>query len=106
MAQRVFFLNRLREGVSAADYENWVRRVDYPVARRQAAIKEYTVTRLDGLVTGEGGAPYDYLEVIEITSIDEYRGSLDGKVELEKLLEEWAEYVGESVAVYGEVIAG
>lgn len=106
MAQRVFFLNRLREGISAAEYEDWVQRVDYPVARRQAAIKEYTVTRLDGLVTGEGRPPYDYLEVIEITSIDEYRGSLEGNVELETLLKEWAEYVGESVAVHGELIEG
>jgi hypothetical protein len=105
MAQRVFFLNTLRGGIAPAAYEDWVRRVDYPVARAQPAIESYVVTRLDGLVTGEGEPPYQYLEVIEITSIEEYRASLSGNVELERLLEDWSEYVGESVAVYGEVIA-
>jgi hypothetical protein len=104
MAQRVFFLNRLRDGVSPADYEDWVRRVDYPVARRQPAIRSYVVTRLDGLVTADGEPPYQYLEVIEITNIDDYRSSLSGNPELESLLQEWSEYVGESVAVYGETV--
>lgn len=103
MAQRVFFLNRLQEGVSTADYEEWVRRVDYPVARRQPAIESYVVTRLDGHVVEEGEAPYQYLEVIEVTSIEEYRAGLSAP-ELEGLLREWSEYVGESIAVYGEVI--
>jgi hypothetical protein len=106
MAQRVFFLNTLKEGVDPAAYEQWVQEVDYPVARRQPAISSYVVTRLDGHVTEGGELPCQYLEVIEVTSIGEYRASLDGNVELEALLREWAEYVGTSVAVYGEVIEG
>jgi hypothetical protein len=106
MAQRVFFLNSLKEGVDPAAYEQWVQEVDYPVARRQPAISSYVVTRLDGHVTEGGELPCQYLEVIEVTSIEEYRASLDGNVELEALLREWAQYVGKSVAVYGEVIEG
>jgi hypothetical protein len=106
MAQRVFFLNTLKEGVNPAAYEQWVQEVDYPVARRQPAISSYVVTRVAGHVTGGGELPCQYLEVIEVTSIEEYRASLDGNVELEALLREWAEYVGESTAVYGEVIEG
>jgi len=45
MAQRVFFLNRLREGVDADEYEAWIRRVDYPIARAQGAITGYTAPR-------------------------------------------------------------
>jgi len=40
MAHRVFFLNRLHEGTDRAEYEAWIRRVDYPVARAQDAIRE------------------------------------------------------------------
>jgi uncharacterized protein (TIGR02118 family) len=104
MAQRVFFLNRLREGVEPAAYEKWVREVDYPLARSLPAINSYVVTRLDGLVTEEGEAPYDHLEVVEITSIEEYRAALSGGPEVEAFFKEWSSYVGESVAVYGEVI--
>ena len=57
MAQRVFFLNTLKEGVEPAAYERWVREVDYPVARRQPAISSYVVTRIDGHVTEGGELP-------------------------------------------------
>jgi uncharacterized protein (TIGR02118 family) len=104
MAQRVFFLNRLREGVDPADYERWVREVDYPLARSLPSIRSYVVTRLDGLLMEEGKAPYDHLEVVEITSLEDYRAALSGGPEVEAFFEEWSSYVGESVAVYGEVI--
>jgi len=103
MAQRVFFLNTLKDGVEPAQYESWIRRVDYPVARAQPSIKSYVVTRLAGLLTGEGEPPYQYLEVIEITDLEAYREGLH-TAEMEQLLQEWSTYVGESVAVHGEVI--
>lgn len=104
MAERVFFLNTLREGTDQNEYEEWIRRVDYPVARRQPAIESYVVTRLDGLVAGEGSPPYQYLEVIEVTSVDEYRAGLSGNDEMESLLREWSGYVESSVAVHGVVV--
>lgn len=104
MAQRVFFLNKLRDGVEQADYERWVREVDYPFARSLPAINSYVVTRLDALLLEEGDPPYDYVEVVEITNIDEYRASLSGGPEIEAFFKEWSSFVGESVAVYGEVI--
>jgi hypothetical protein len=106
VAQRVFFLNTLKEGVDPAEYEEWVRTVDYPVARRQPAISSYVVTRVDGHVVDGGDLPCQYLEVIEVTSIENYRMSLEGNEELEALLREWAAFVDRSVAVYGEVIDG
>jgi hypothetical protein len=103
MAQRVFFLNRLHEGADPAAYEAWIRRVDYPIARAQDAIMSYAVTRIDGTLSGEGESPYDYLEVIEITDLDEYR-ALGQKPEFEQLLREWSEFVAEAVMIHGEEI--
>jgi hypothetical protein len=104
MAERVFFLNTLRADADPKEYEEWIRRVDYPVARRQAAIESYVVTRLDGLLEGDGSPPYQYLEVIEVTSVDEYRAGLTGNDEMERLLREWSTYVESSVAVHGDVV--
>jgi REDY-like protein HapK len=103
MAHRVFFLNRLREGADPDEYEEWIRRVDYPVARAQGAITGYTVTRIAGTLDGAGRSPYDYLEVIEITDLDAYR-ALGSLPEFEQLLEEWSEYVAEAVMIHGEVV--
>ena len=103
MAQRVFFLNRLREGAEPAEYEAWIRRVDYPVARAQGAITSYTVTRIEGMLSGEGDSPYDYLEVIEVTDLESYR-ALGELPEFQQLLQEWSQYVAEAVMIHGEVI--
>jgi len=105
MAERVFFLNKLREGADRAEYERWVREVDYPFARSLPTIRSYVVTRLDGLLDG-GAAPYDYLEVVEISELAAYRASLDPKAspELERFFGEWSSFVGESLVVYGETI--
>ena len=103
MAQRVFFLNKLRDGVDPQEYEDWIQRVDYPVARAQSAITAYTVTRIEGTLSGEGESPYDYLEVIEITDLESYR-ALGTLPEFEQLLHEWSQYVAEAVLIHGEVI--
>ena len=105
MAQRAFFLNKLRDGVDPADYERFVREVDYPFARALPTIRSYVVTRLDGMLEGREKPPYDYLEVVEITEVDAYRASLDpAKPEIKEFFDQWSSFVGESLMVWGEVI--
>jgi hypothetical protein len=105
MAQRVFFLNKLREGVDPAEYERFVREVDYPFAQRLPTIRSYVVTRLEGLFDG-GKPPYGYLEVVEITELEDYRKSLDPNAspEVREFFDQWSGFVGESLVVHGEVI--
>ncbi len=104
MAQRAFFLNTLHDGVTPADYERWLREVDYPFARAQPAIRRYDVTRIDGNLFGsEGEAPCQYLEVIDITDVEAYEQGAQGP-EFEAFLKEWQAYVAESNMVWGEVV--
>jgi hypothetical protein len=102
MAYRVFFLNKLRDGVDPIDYERWVRDTDYPVARRDPAIQRYEVTRLEGTLDG-GSASINYLEVLEVVGIDEYRQALETR-EFKTLLQEWSDFIASSEAVHGGVI--
>jgi hypothetical protein len=69
----------------------------------QGAIASYTVTRIEGTLSGEGESPYEYLEVIEITDLDAYR-ALGSLPEFEQLLQEWSQYVAEAVMIHGDVI--
>ena len=102
MSHRVFFLNTLHAEVDPADYENWVRRTDYPVARAHPAVLRYEVTKLGATLDGDAPS-VQYLEVIEVSSIEEYRQALNTP-EFKNLLAEWSEYVGSSEAVHGVVI--
>jgi hypothetical protein len=104
MAQRAFFLNTLHEGVDPADYERWVREVDYPFARAQPTIQRYEVTRLEANLFGsEGDLPCQYLEVIDVTDVEAYQSGAQGP-EFAAFLEEWQGFVGTSAMVWGEIV--
>ena len=98
----VFFLNRLRPGVTGEDYERWVREVDYPTARSLKTIKSYVVARMDATLDGQA-PPYDYVERVEITDIDDYRGEL-ARPEMGDFSSQWSSRIGESIALFGDEI--
>jgi hypothetical protein len=99
----VFFLNKLHSHVTAAAYEDWVRNVDYPTAASIPSIVEYKVARLDGLLEGDGPAPYDYIERLLVTDLGAYRRDLKDP-RLEDFGKQWSSYIANSTAVYGTMI--
>ena len=98
----VFFLNKLRPGVRRDDYERWVREVDYPTARALTTIRSYVVARTEETLEAEP-SPYDYVERVEITNIDDYRRQLTDP-SMADFSRQWSAHVGESLAVFGEEI--
>jgi hypothetical protein len=99
----VFFLNRLREGMSTEQYEQWVRDVDYPTARALKTISSYVVHRCDATFEGEK-PPYDYIERVEVTDLEAYRQELQSGEGMEGFFEQWSAHVGESIAIHGEEV--
>lgn len=99
----VYFLNKLRAGVTGENYETWVRDVDYPTARALRTIKSYVVTRTPTTLDG-APSPYDYIERVEVTNVDAYRAELSAAPGMESFFAEWSARVGESVAVFGDEI--
>jgi hypothetical protein len=100
---RVFFFNRLNEGVDGADYEQWVREVDYPTARSIPSIVSYEVVRVDGPFR-DSGVAYDYVEVVEVTGLEDYRRDLEGLLGRDRFLTELRSFVGPADAVHGTLI--
>ncbi len=103
MSQRIFVLHSLRPGVEPADYETWLRTVNMPIARRLEPVERVTMTRVSGLLMGEGEPPYQYVETLDVTDLDAYLAVL-GDPELAQQSEEFARYVDEFVALLGEDI--
>ena len=99
----VFFLNKLRAGVDPAEYEEWVRIVDYPTARALTTINSYVVAKTATTLDGQP-SPYDYIERVEVTNIDDYRNELANATGMDDFFKQWSSRVGESVAVHGEEI--
>ena len=103
MTTRVFFFNRLNEGVTGEAYEEWVRETDYPKARAIPAIVSYEVVRVDGPLR-DSGVPYDFIEVVEVTNIDSYRADLAGLPGRDEFVTQIRSYIGHADAVIGTVI--
>jgi hypothetical protein len=88
----VFWFSRLRSGVDAADYERWVREVDYRAAKDIPSIRSYRVHHINGPCLGET-TPYDYVEVVEITDIDAYRTDIQHHPAAQTIAAEIGQYV-------------
>ena len=99
----VFFLARLREGVTPAAYEHWVRSFDYPTARAIPSIISYKTHRLSGPFR-QAGVHYDYIEVVEVTNIDDYRRQLAELPQAQELRRQIVEYLQPSDSYWGQVI--
>jgi hypothetical protein len=88
----VFWFSRLCPGMDAAEYEQWVRDVDYRLAREIPSICSYRVHRVEGPCLGDS-APYDYVEVAEITDIDAYRRDIAQHPAAQRIVAEIGRYV-------------
>jgi hypothetical protein len=96
----VFWFSRLRPGVDAADYERWVRDVDYRAAKDIPSIRSYTVHHIDGPCLGET-TPYDYIEVVEVTDIDAYRRDIREHPAAQTIVAEIGNYVESAGNAWG-----
>ncbi|MDR7420205.1 MAG: RedY protein [Armatimonadota bacterium] len=98
----VVFLARLKPGVDPAVYEQWVREVDYPRARRLPSVISYVNHRLHAPLR-KADVRYDYLEILQVTDLDAYRQDLT-RPEIQELRQQLMEFIEPSDNWIGEVI--
>jgi hypothetical protein len=99
----VFFLARLRQGVDPATYEQWVRNFDYPTARSIPSILSYKTHRIGGPFR-QAAVSYDYIEVVEVTNLDDYRRELAELPQAQELRRQIVEYLEPSESYWGHLI--
>ena len=99
----VFFLARLRNGVTPEAYEQWVRSFDYPTAQSIPSILSYKTHRIAGPYR-QAHTPYDYIEVVEVTNIDDYRRELAELSQAQELRRQIVEYLEPSDSYWGHLV--
>lgn len=94
MAIQTLFFNRLKEGVTPEAYEAWVRERDYPTARALSSIRSYEIMRLDEPARPGGiDVPADYLEVVTVTTYEEYESELASMLGRDEFVAELRSFV-------------
>jgi hypothetical protein len=67
-----FLISTLKPDVAPEDYERWVREVDYPFVGSKPNYLAYEVHRIEGPVAGAEAAGWQYIERIEVASIEQH----------------------------------
>jgi hypothetical protein len=106
MANRVFFLTTLKAGKDPAEYDRFLREVDYPLTLNALPVDSYRATRIEGRVLGTGAAKYQYIDVIDVEDIEQYRAALlNPTADVRRLLEQVDTWIAEYTDLYGTQIA-
>lgn len=69
---RIIVLFNLKPGVDPAEYETFAREMDIPGVNALGSVYDFTVHRATGLFGSDAPAPYQYVEVIDITGLDHF----------------------------------
>lgn len=101
----VFWFSNLKAGVEAAAYERWVQHTDYRLAAGIECVQHYRVHRIAGPVEGDGGPHFDYIEVLEVADIDEYRAALKHSPAIQHIIAEIGQFVDGVGSAWGKPIA-
>jgi len=66
----LFNLYTLKEGVTPAQFEEWVRTTDQPAMRSLARVQDFRTYRAERLLMGEGAPGIAYIEAFAIPDLD------------------------------------
>ena len=68
---RIIVLFNLKDGVSVAEYEEWVKTRDIPGVNALGSVDGFTVHKATGIFGDpEASSPYEYFEIIDISGMD------------------------------------
>lgn len=72
----LFIITTLKPGVDPDEYEAWLLKYDRPFAQSHANFKSYNVHRISGLIQGSEGANWQYVERLELESLEQHARDL------------------------------
>jgi len=100
----VFWFSRLKPGAEPAAYERWVQQTDYRLAEGIGCVLHYRVHKLAGPVEAEGRPPYDYIEVLQVSDLEEYREALKHHPALQQIVAEIGQFIDGVGSAWGTTI--
>jgi hypothetical protein len=104
MQTRVFLFYKLKPGTDREAFEQRARDVEAGLAASAPGIVSYALTRLEGGLDDDPAAPYDYVEAMEVTTLEEYQ-AVGSDADVKAFLDEWEQDVESYRIVHGVVVA-
>ena len=98
----VVVLFNLKPGADVAAYENFARTTDLPIVNRLESVKKFSVLKTSGLMSG-GPAPYRYVEIIELHSLEGLRRDASSPT-MKKVAAEFREFTDAPLFIVTEPV--
>jgi hypothetical protein len=67
---RIIVFFNLKKGADSSAYEKWAREIDIPEVNALPSVDRFTMHRSTGLFGSDAPSPYDYVEIIDIKTLD------------------------------------
>ncbi len=84
-------LLKLKQGADPAAYERWAADTDAPTALALPSIAAWNLYAAQGLIGAEGPAPFDYVEIVQVSDVDRMAEDMAGAA-IARITAELAEF--------------
>ena len=95
-----FVITTLKPGVDRKVYERWVRERDYVYTNSNPNFVSYRVHRIEGPIAGAASAGWQYIERIEVKSLEQHQRDLASPAGAELLKELYDKFLDRSKNIY------
>jgi len=95
-----FLISTLKQGVDPAEYEAWVRERDYALVRSLPNYVSYKVHRIRKPVLGAEDAGWQYVERIEVKSLEQHDRDLASPAGVQLREELYGRFLERSKNIY------
>ncbi|WP_076420026.1 REDY-like protein HapK [Colwellia sp. UCD-KL20] len=76
----IVVLFNLKKDVNVSEYEQWAKETDLPTASGLPSVDQFEVLRAEGLLMSEDNAPYQYIEILKINSMEQFGTDVSSEV--------------------------
>jgi REDY-like protein HapK len=97
--ETLIILFNLKEGINPADYENFARELKIPGHRALKTVSEHKVFRATALWGERKLPPYQYIEVIEMETVNEYVGDIKRTKGMTNIVNRFSEFTDDSIFI-------
>jgi hypothetical protein len=97
--QTVVVLFNLKPDASVEQYEAWARAVDLPTVNGLPAVERFEVLRSNGLLSGAAAAPYQYIEVLRVASVDALKQDIGATPSMAEVARQFREFADAPVFI-------
>ncbi len=101
--QTLIVLFNLKDGADADTYEEWAKARDLPGVRALKNCERFDVLRTTGVFGTDAAAPYQYVEIIDITDLAEFRSEA-GSEAMQSVVAEFREFADQPIFMVSENI--